>query len=781
MGLIEWVFETYKDTSGLGDISGSRKFRSWIHDGPRLNRLKLSPARRIQNFLEVKYNYPLRHGGYTVELIRLVTGGTGLPVAYAYWVQGATLPEYVCVSPTYDSKDGEYRHQWLRWKQFTEAYDALASELAGIERVVSETLQTGKAAVVSDWYPKGAEYEHKARSEGERVAVRTLVATLATYRQRIAGGTFPPHVSDSFRAVYDRFPLTSVLEALSNEALERFHWLAVGKNPVSGVSDLLECGQKLVPLSRKGAAEPTDLAFAPWREIYANELCNDLLVNFVGPMFPVFGNWTHVVGADEGLFENQAMRDLYRRSQESIQTLKSLREARKAVPRKGDDYREAQLELHIYESIEYAQSYIMMSDIALVLFGEMVGITMATIAEIYTAVPGRIYLVASGGHPVFGELDVFAKLFFDILLGAHIIHSRVGLIHGDLHLNNMTVRTAFSYKYTRDPPRPTVAYSVNATEDSTYVFPNYGLDGVLIDFSRAIFSPAHREQLVKEKGQQYVTNFFRDQVGRSLRTIYQYVPRFAEKNQEALKGLLLADPESMFRVMSAVDFLAAGKNIRGMLQSLADSSDPDTLPVAPGAIAMAAAVEERARDYLIDGLSALIGALGTVDGSAARPHARSAVSKFPGDVILPEVFHAYKYRAQSEKALEESVLVSAYNCQNELKYSGTDPERFPPWAQLDEIRAHLGGVSFTDLFEFGVSGFFDAEAAEAADIARLGERSRADLDDRPEAVASSWLPVSSNRLVTRGRKLPDTFGLRSTLRASHAAARSHCGPSSDSD
>jgi len=286
---------------------------------------------------------------------------------------------------------------------------------------------------------------------------------------------------------------------------------------------------------------------------------------------------------------------------------------------------------------------------------------------------------------------------------------------------------------------PVVAYVAGPRgEADTYVFPAAGDSGCIIDYSRCVLGPAFRPRLEEGRSAQYATNFYRDQVNRVMRALHRYAPAYVGRRAEALKAAVLANFDAVFPVLCAADFVAIGRSVRAALvdASVPDAGEVRPFRVAPEGLELAARLEREALDLFVTGLHDLAEASG-----ARRP---MSIPAFPGAALLGSVFGEWRFAswaAREPGRARAAALVDAWRYGNELRYSGADYAKWPPWARLDEIERHLGGLKISALFERGVEPFLEA-LQPGARVEVIAERLRAEqeeLDGQPVSTASSWL------------------------------------------
>lgn len=724
------MFRSYFANLRLSEQEGGRRYKGFLKtlQENELRVLPMSGVMRANAFDVLRYGYPLAPTGYTAAVFTAVTPDSSSHYAFAYWRRpDDQLPEYISVSPTFDSRDGEYRGRFILYSAFEEGYQKLQGVLSEMEGLALELVQEGKLRLEAAVYPSDREADLDV--EGLRLTVRAFVAALVLDRRLDLAEI---HANDQYRRVlkfvFGEQP--GLGRELGAEELEARVLFLTGKY---AAENRVGCGQKMTPLTVREATQPGDINFMPWREIYVDELCTDLVINGVAPNFPMYNQWSVVEGADEHLFENPAMREKYHRDQVARGAAGALKTARGAIPGRQEE-RFVQLDLKVFDAIRYAESFLLMSSVALLSTLEYTGVTAGTLPSLAR----RFATPRPEFARIFEEPEWFASFLFGVLYGAHQLHTRAGAIHADLHLHNMTYyRVTPAFRGAGESlrvlvPDPLVAYIAGAGEKDTYVFPHIGGFGCLIDFSRALLGPGARRRLEEERGVLYANAYYRDQVNRVFQTLHHYAPRFVEENQEKLKGMILAQPDAIFRTMGAVDFLAASRSLAALLEAerrLVETppSPPDVrhLRVPEECLALCRKVEKAALDFLVTHLRDALG--GVSEGELP----------FAGEIILPRAFGGYRFGAWSQKRLAEATLVDVYNARAPLTHSARDYARFPPWAKLGELEKHSGAKA-EDVLERGGRPLLDALLPDPGlDI--LLEQLREEIERTPSAAGSSWI------------------------------------------
>lgn len=738
----EWFGAQYVKNVGLTKNEGGTKFKKIIEGFPVKSKVESIPVpitgrQRMANFLTLKLKHPLGPDGYSCLAMAATIGGTSSHFGYAYWRRGreADGPEYICVSPTFDSRDGEYRRRFICGPVFLSSYELLAAELAPYEEAVL-AMAGSSLELKSIAYPEESAEQLITLACDMRLPVLAFTVALALDLWESQHNMLMLHTTTAYTQLMAKItkihPLLSKPPALAHRVFQN------GIRGPSRYSNSVQCGQKIVPMYTREAMQALDYNLATWRELAVTRLVSDLVINYISPSFAIYNQWTYIEGADSALFENAAMGERYARGHALASAAHSLREARRQISTAGQNYYTEELNAHVYETIEYAQSFLLMSPVALTHTMEDVGWAMRSLASYVRYAP----IQYSAAINSFANPDTAARHLFELAYAAHCLHTKASVAHTDLHGNNMTFYPWGIDEFTAALPfyeDPIVAYVAGPRgEADTYIFPAAGDSACIIDYSRCILGPAFRPRLEEGRSPQYATNFYRDQVNRVMRVLHRYAPEYVAGHQNAIKSAVLANFEAVFPVLCAVDFIAIGASIGAMLAEETAPHDDEVRPfkITRTAGELALRLEEAGRELLITGLHDL------AESAGARQEMKSP--DFPGVTILEQVFGEWlfpRWAARDPARVRTAQLVDAYNYNNELRYSGTDYAKYPPWARLDEIERHLGEHKLTDLFERGVEPFLEA-LRPGARVEVIAERIRAQqekLDGKPVSTASSWL------------------------------------------
>ncbi|MDE2099324.1 MAG: hypothetical protein KGL39_18870 [Patescibacteria group bacterium] len=737
--MAEWVeFESWFSSKlleqlELKKLEGGTAFKRAVR--PALDiPTTLSFQKRMIDFVRLRFGNPINLEGYTCVVFVANTENASAIYSLCF-IEKSTI-KYICTSPTFDSKDGEYRHRFIAFGDFQEGYSAIAKDISPLETSILSLVTADRLSIDTRVYPPTA---GDAAIIDTRVALQALCIAMVLDSQR----TLQSHTNQQYWTCLTDISNTDPCFREISTQIEARNVTGVF---VRGAADfsVVQCGEKMIPMTISEAMEPRNINYSTWRELRARELSSNLVLNRVTPGLSLSNQWFCIEDTDIGLYDNKAMHARLRRGDVADKSVKSLREARRTIaPELTESAGAISMDAHVYESIETAQKYLLMSGKSLCLTAEHTGITLASLPRAYAnnahSPPPFTLLITEATHT--------AKFLFDILYTAHCLHTKIGIIEGDLHANNMTLyQLSLLYKqtvvtneakeikvtFTPRIEKPVVAYVAGPRgESDTFVFPYSGLVGCVIDFSRALFGPQMRPELEEEHGKQFTQLFYRDQVARMLKILHKYAPSFTEKHQAAIKAAFFDDPEMSFRAMSYVDFVAAAGFSAKVLAGYAPAdTDKRAFDVAKPCIEFLLGAEKVAREHLVLAMHDLI----------ERKRATKLAIPFAGEVLLEKIFHRYKF-SESAALMRGATVCDVYNYNLALTYDGRSYETFPPWARFDEMEKHLGPLKFTKLVKGGIKPFLDTlgTSSRIDAIAEVVRASQEALDAKPLEATSSWI------------------------------------------
>ena len=280
---------------------------------------------------------------------------------------------------------------------------------------------------------------------------------------------------------------------------------------------LFDYGQKATPLTQLEITMISDLNYAPWRELYIDLLCSEMVIAGVTSGFPLIGDHFLINQSktdveylfDESRayhntaygypFENSSLIDKFKLSEE----IKAIHHT--DVFKKLMQISDSPISNCIHNIQRRIEAHLQMSNFTLVKNMSHMGYNIHTFIldpEIRNDQIARAII-----HNIADNFDSFV---FEIAYNLICLHEIAGVIHGDLHLDNIlasnSFTAAFDVKYTtcaqviNNPfDNYYTAYHINLPKfKGTYIYQYYGAHSVIIDFSRSLITKKNNDPIFIE-------------------------------------------------------------------------------------------------------------------------------------------------------------------------------------------------------------------------------------------------------------------------------------------
>lgn len=356
----------------------------------------------------------------------------------------------------------------------------------------------------------------------------------------------------------------------------------------TGVKPGIHLGQKLIPLSLSEAQHPFNVQYKSWRELIVSSLASNLVVNNICNAFSLTETWLYMRNIKKGLFENEIQYAKLEKSDMAkemlntmLQTYRQSQHIAKEI--RHEDHR-MQPEDHFTEfgsilkrSIEFGKKELIMSDTVLGMILEHSGKTWCE------------YVKWSKMHQMdltkFAQHDTFVRFLFEICYALYCLSEIYGVIHGDLHLNNVSIGNSFVVsqdKYdvwsfglpsenSKDSKDWMALYLAGDNPDEQFVLPTNGFKACIFDFSRCIIHPDKAIDLqLTSLPRNYapvddVVTFTNQQTDHLIRLLVHNAPNYRDREIE-LKTLFKNNFDSAFKLMTALDIYGLTTRMKSFLE-----------------------------------------------------------------------------------------------------------------------------------------------------------------------------------------------------------------------
>lgn len=504
---------------------------------------------RIVGMLQLmKYCY-LFSKSNTITIALKATINTSTIYAYVYGSSTDNIPldiKYVCLGGTYQSQDGEYRNGLIMWRQYLILAEHYADIIKVIEDHIVSKLTSGQLQIQADIY-----YPHNTHNQSSieeyintsRLAINMLVFCWLRDHSKKSQNHLLPNYTDMISSLVDSPITIDNIGGISDHI--SYFCVSPDEKHLH-----LQVGQKVMPLTYIEALSTNDINCDIWKEIYVNNIASNLVINLISPSFSVINNWFYIQSAHAGLFDNLSMHDKYQYSEVSDTISTSLKEANKYnyVDNQYINDKFLKVSHHIAKTLHYIDSDIRLTDLAICVTSEHVGLTL---------------------RDAINDDTITIKYLFEYMYALLCMHSKLGVMHCDLHMNNMTIHKFYDHEahkeYLKMPPK--IVYVIG---EHVYVFDHNGCYASIIDFSRSLMG--NKTQITHRFGKKFAESYILKQRAKLLEIIPKHIQDAYTNN---VTSIVSSDFELAFKIFSVLDamsVLEAFKNVKNQeLAALASS------------------------------------------------------------------------------------------------------------------------------------------------------------------------------------------------------------------
>jgi hypothetical protein len=392
--------------------------------------------------------------------------------------------------------------------------------------------------------------------------------------------------------------------------------------PGKNYTTVLGMGQKLMPLNLLEVQRPFDARFVPWRDYLISQALTNLVVNNICPGFPVVNSWMYIKGTKKGLFNNRIQYQKIERSDQAVSIIELLVKAKSYTYQniKSADMKKMRgtitswlsdkfkfLHDQIDDAINFGKNEIIMSNVSFMIIGEYAGRTLNDALRLTKSSP---YYNNSLGQPFTSSgYKYFKKYIFDLCYNLYCMHEYYGIIHGDLHLNNLTLYQKFDpdHENFSSVKNPHVAYVLGKNNEYCFVVPSLAYHTTIIDFGRSFIHPDKLDRIkdpTVPKKYEITGNrdkFQKEQIYRLIRTYIKLVPGAKDQEPE-LKVLFTKNFNAMYKLMSVIDLYSVATK----LNTIFGLKHPDIVNPHSNCIFLIKKIIELCNIYLVSDVSKLI-------------------------------------------------------------------------------------------------------------------------------------------------------------------------------
>lgn len=608
---------------------------------------------------------------------------------------GNSLLFYVSASPSLISCDGEYRGRFIRYTDLLRVKTAFPNLWDELENYVSRIRIKRDWSIYANYYTPDVDKYKAINTDLEQVVKNELLPNtllIMSWFQTVYNefvGLTETHINPVYKEILlenyteDLEYLTALTKKYGDADMERFK-VAISTiiHPIFGSEKnrYVSFGFKMIPLNISEVQRPFDIRFKPWREHFIANRCSDFVANQISPGFSVMGPYYYIRNSKKGLYDNKSQYERLKNSELAKDILHTLYDAQrgtyfassnlKAVSKTSEQIKQwistkfKKLATVIDEPINYTIDELIVSDVTYVMTSEYVG---RTIADTITLLQKNKALDTNIGKPLTEHgYDYFAKYMFEICYNLLALNKRLGVIHGDFHLNNATL----GYLYPSGVDNAKVAYFAS---DLRYIFPNNGYFACIIDFSRSLVDPDRYEELADaslpntHKLVRDVDRFTANEINSMLSLYLQLFPGKVKQKDE-LYVLFKKCYPAAFKLLTCIDLYMFTIRLGRLLRQI-------EYPVSKKSLDLVDKLHRLSEAYIATDMNNLL-------GDPDIQTVRILSEPYPIETIIKKSFAEFTHL--DPKKSKNVVVTDVYSLDNPFKYSLTKYNTFPECVQTSK-------------------------------------------------------------------------------------------------
>lgn len=601
---------------------------------------------------------------------------------------------YIMLGGSFISKDGEYRNGCISSENIRsiDRYP-IYNIIDDIKRYLNEQMRVRKFVITKEYfYPTDDKKIMETNLEYYTFNLQMTILSLSwvNLMNNVYLNILENNLNDKYKKLMlknqkeDLEYFKILLKKYPKENMDTLRSLVnhVQLNKKRSVSDTTKIGQKIIPLSISEAQNPFNIQYKPWREYLISVYLSDYIINNISPGFFITNQWFYIKNSRKGLFDNEIQYEKMSRSELAEQitmllsraqlyTCENISSSEKIIKKRQrvvDSWLSEKFKiLHgkIKDPIDFAKEEIIMSNVALGIMSEYVGRTIMDVVHLCKVSPYYNKLV---GYPFSAQgCNIFDKYMFDMCYNLYCMNKRGGIMHGDLHLNNSTIRPTV-YRSIRDIENiknPTVLYALG-DENEQYLLPTKSYNLCLIDFSRCLVLPDdldkfHDKSLPKSYNiLPNLKEFQEDQVDRLLQLYIHYTTE-SIYSKDDLYILFKNKFEAVFKLLSVTDIYGFTQKLLTVFKI----KNADIITPHKNVVDLIQKINTTAERYITIEMNKLI----------SDPAYETYVNdmEWPIYTIIKQCFSNYLVANQ-----DVGNIVEVYNINNKLQYSLNTSSQFPP-------------------------------------------------------------------------------------------------------
>ena len=474
--------------------------------------------------------------------------------------------KFIILSLSFLSKDGEYKHRLISYniiekllinRIVKQIYDYLYNNYVNKEYELEFNIYN------LDNKSKYKDYESKLINKITILKSYTIIFIIEIFSK--LENNLDININDNFSNILFSLKDIEFFKKIYNKNKEEIDDLI--KNIIYyNKNNKLELGQKLLPFNYIQLKDYNHLLHFQWKELLINRIITNLIHNNISICFSLFVDWILISKSNKYLFNNEEIYKKITYSDKIKNILQYLYLAKNNLIELNNEINKNRiinkLEKKLQNLINDTQSNMIMSNVSLSFLSEYSGKTI--FHHLNVILNNKSYNLVIGN--LMKNYNKLSKYLFDIIYSLYCLNLK-GIIHGDLHLNNITmsmVNNIDMASYTLydlnnsfnsdiltylknypniynsiddnlDQSENNISNSNNNLDiryiDETYIFEDNGYFPCIIDYSRSfILLKLIDEHVIEQEKNKSRNKYIKNETNRIIAELNKLFPNYIKNN-----------------------------------------------------------------------------------------------------------------------------------------------------------------------------------------------------------------------------------------------------------
>jgi len=562
------------------------------------------------------------------------------------------INKYIITSNTLVSKDGMYAHRFINFEKLKEKNHVIDD----ICNYLKVNIKHKEFKLLFEFFnidniEIGTEYTNTLSESTLLIKIYAITWLIELYNMHRNNQEINMNINynNIMFTEKDKQKFTSLYSMYKDEI---YNLVIYYKFFVHDGKNRLEIGQKLIPFNYIQLKEYNNIIHFQWKELLINKIATNLLYNMNSPAFSIFIDWMMINNSNKNLYDNKEVfnKILYSDKIKNILQLlnKANSEFYNIYAKQKSEFIDSLIK-KLKKIIKLSENKVLMSNVSLCYLSEYSG---RTIFDYFNKIKDKEQVHRSIGD-LYTDYDMFQKYLFEIIYSLYCLNLK-GIIHGDLHLNNVTLNK----KNLNVSNNSKVIYSVNLFKNNdiidflnnsveidknvifnekdniTFIFKHLGSYPCIIDFSRSFILLKLITENIIEKDKNDVRNkFVKNEQKRIMGELKKIFPNYIKNNSHKLKFLFKnKNFNIMFLYFSAFDIFKFSSNLLLFINKFSMQNE---INVNPDILQLLDNISKKAYSYLEK----------VIDETA---YINKTDLRFPNLELLLDFFPSFKFESLTE-------------------------------------------------------------------------------------------------------------------------------------